>query len=111
MAAKDFIINKLRASPELKKINIGAMWHDSKKPYPQITVIQVISRPASYADDKPEFNEATVQVDVWHTGNPFPTADIVRNILAEEGFYANNVREVNEETVNRALLEYTLLEN
>ena len=113
--AKQRILDTLKASAELaaqmQADNISSDWHDVKKGYPQITVTQISRRPGSYSDDKTEFRVPLLQVDIWSEGNPFIISDLVQAIILEaEGIEAADEREQNEETVNRVILEYNLID-
>jgi protein-disulfide isomerase-like protein with CxxC motif len=110
MRAKERVIEALRADARLKKVSVSSAWHDAKKKEPQITVSQVISRPAVWSDDTPDFDLARIQIDVWHEGNPFAVAEVVREVLEEAGMFAEGERELNEADINRVILEYTVIE-
>jgi hypothetical protein len=106
MKFKEFVISVLREDEVVGKVPVLGSWHDTDKGFPQITIEQLYVRPISYSDDRVDLRECTLQIDVWHEGNPFPLAWSVMAALERHGLYESEEREINEEDVNRVMLIY-----
>ncbi len=112
MRAKQRIIDIISSNPELSRMlkSISPAWHDEKKGYPQVTVTQIISRPAFLADNHAVYNGVVVQVDIWSKGDPFEVSGLITKALNSEGIFAVTESEKNEENINRIILEIKLQE-
>lgn len=113
MKAIEEVIKTLQENKELRKLvkNISTNWYNEKVETPQITVTQISNTPFDWHDNKLNGRIVLLQVDVWSKGNPFIIAEKVIEVMKKKGYINSDERQLNEETINRIMITYKILES